>query len=315
MIVAITGGTGTVGRKLIERHLRAGDEVRALSRRDVTDLPAAVQVVRGDLAADRPVLESFVRNADVLYHCAAEIHDASRMAELNAGGTRNLVAAAEGRISRWVQLSSIAVYGAPTTGVVDEDTPLTPIDVYGETKAEADRAVLAAAQRKAFSCALVRPSKVFGAAIDTGNNEILFRLFALIRRKLFFFIGPPGALTHYLHIDNLLEALERCGRSAQAGSRIYNVSDDCTIEHFVAVIARALDQPMPGLRLPQAPVEALARTFGGVRGFPLDERRVAALVNRASIPDGRIRAELAYTPSRSIEDGLNELVQRWRASA
>jgi nucleoside-diphosphate-sugar epimerase len=310
MLVAITGGTGTVGKKLIERHLSARDTVRVLSRRDAHDLPAAVEVHRGALDSDGAVLERFVQGAHVLYHCAAEIRDTRRMMEVNAHGTASLVGAAAGRIAHWVQLSSIAVYGAPRTGVIDEETPPQPLDVYGESKAEADRRVLEAAARGSFTCAVVRPSKVFGAGIASGNNEILYRLFALVRKGLFFFIGRPGALTHYVHIENLIDALERCGRAQLAGSRVYNLSDDRTIEQFVAVISGALGKPIPRLRLPQAPVEALARTFGRLPRFPLDERRVAALVNRATIATERIR-EVGYTCPTPVEKGLRELVVQW----
>ena len=315
MIVAITGGTGTVGKKLVARHLAAGDTVRVLSRRDAHGLPAAVEVHRGSLESDPAVLARFTDDADVLFHCAAEIRDTARMVEINAAGTANLVAAARGKVRRWVQLSSIGVYGAPRDGVIDETAPIAPIDIYGESKAAADSAVLDAASGSAFTCAVVRPAKVFGAGIASGNNEILYRLFGLVRRGLFFFIGKPGALTHYVHVDNLVDALERCARAELAGTRIYNLSDDRTIEQFVGVIADALGKPAPRLRLPQAPVEALAHAFGKLPRFPLDERRIAALVNRAAIPSERIRLELGYACPVPVETGLRELVAAWSRRA
>ena len=314
MIVAITGATGSVGSKLVARHLSRGDTVRALTRRDDHALAAPVEVHRGDLA-DRDVLDRLVDGTDVLYHCAAEIQEPGRMLAVNVGGTRNLVAAAHGRVTRWVQLSSIGVYGAPRAGVVDEAAPIQPVDVYGRSKAEADALVLGAANDGAFACALVRPTKVYGAGIASGNNEILYRLFSLVRRRLFFFIGRPGALAHYVHVDNLVDALERCARAEFTGSRVYNLSDDRTIEAFVQVIADALDAPVPTLRLPQAPLEWLARIFGRIPGFPLDERRLAALVNRAAIPSERIRRELGYACPVPVEQGLRELAVAWRSDA
>lgn len=233
------------------------------------------------------------------------------MMEVNAHGTGALVTAADRRIGRWVQLSSIAVYGAPQAGVIDEDAALQPVDVYGRSKADAERRVREAAERGAFLSAIVRPAKVFGVGIASGNNAILFQLFSLVRRGLFFFIGKPGALTHYVHVDNLVEALERCGRAALRENAVYNLSDDRTIEDFVQVIADALARPTPKLRLPQAPVELLARAFGRVPGFPLHERRVTALVNRVAIPCERIRRSLGYVHPVPIERGLPELVRAW----
>jgi nucleoside-diphosphate-sugar epimerase len=297
---------------LVERHLGGGDRVRALSRQAQPDLPAAVEVHPGDVSSGQDRLISFAADADVLYHCAAEIHDPARMMEVNAAGTRNVITAARKRIGRWVQLSSIAVYGTPERGVIREDTAIQPIDVYGRSKAEADRHVLEAAADGAFDCCIVRPAKVFGAGIDSGNNQVLYRLFALIDRGLFFFVGPPGALTHYLHVDNLVHALALCGRSPMKGSGVYNLSDDRTLEQFVGTIAAALGKDMPTLRLPERPVRWLAHVLGRVPGFPLDEKRVSALVNRAALPTAKIERELGYMHRVGMEAALRELVAVWR---
>lgn len=314
MIVAITGATGAVGRRVVERHVAAGDAVRALSRREDPGFAPAVQIHRGELASDASVLTRFIEGADVLYHCAAEIHEPARMMETNVGGTGSLIAAARGKVHRWIQLSSVAVYGAPEAGIIDEETPPQPVDTYGRSKAEADRLVMDAAGQGAFTCAVLRPGKVFGAGIDSANNQILFRLFSLVDRGFFFFIGQPGALTHYVHVDNLVEAL-MCCRSEPGANRVYNLSDDRPIEAFIASIAAALGRETPTQRLPEAPVRWLARTFGALPGWPLDERRVTALVNRAVFPATRIQDELGYSHRVPVEDGLRELVGFWRRHA
>ena len=311
MLVAITGASGTVGRRLVERHAAAGDRVRVLSRSDRADAIPAAEIHRGDLTSGGETLARFADGADVLYHCAAEIHEPSRMMAVNAGGTRNLVAAARGRIAHWVQLGSIATYGAPQSGTIDEDTPPAPIDAYGHSKTAADEAALAAAREGAFSCCVLRPSKVFGAGTASGNNEILFRLFKLVDRGVFFYIGEPGAMAHYVHVDNLVDALLRCGR-AKSVTRVFNLSDERTLEHFIGVVAAALGRKAPTWRLPERPVRIVARVLGGVPGWPLDERRVDALVNRASFPATRIERELGYAPVVTLEDGLRELVAHWR---
>jgi len=312
MIVAITGGSGTVGERLVRRHLARGDAVRVLSRRPASGLPATTQPYHGDLASDETFLSGFADGADVLYHCAAEIHDEAKMAAVNVEGTRRLLTAARNRIRHWVQLSSIAVYGAPQSGGITEESPLQPIDVYGNSKAAADRLVIDAARKEGFGCSILRPAKIFGAGIDSETNRILYRMISIIDRGLFFFIGKPGAVAHYVHVDNVVEALMRCGDTRAGGSQAYNLSDDCTIEEFVTVIASALGKPCPALRLPEAPIRLLARLLGKVPGFPLTERRVAALINRARFPCGRIERETGYSHVVALEQGLRELVGAWK---
>ena len=104
----------------------------------------------------------------------------------------------------------------------------------------------------------------------------------------------------------------RCGRERTDKNRVYNLSDDCTIDQFVAVIASALGKPFPRLRLPEPPVRLLARVFDRVPGFPLTELRVAALLNRAVFPCERIQHELGYKHLVPVEPGLRELVRDWK---
>ena len=121
MKIAITGGTGFIGRKLVIHHLEQGHEVRVLSRRpsDSKDLSASVLWFHGDLSATLE-LQSFVDCADVLYHCAGELSDETRMKEVHVEGTKRLIRAAVGRVRRWVQLSSVGAYGKKLEGVITE---------------------------------------------------------------------------------------------------------------------------------------------------------------------------------------------------
>ncbi len=67
------------------------------------------------------------------------------MRAVNLQGTGALVAAAAGRIGRWVQLSSAGVYGRYRDGVVSEKTPVTPQGEDETSKAQADQLVIEAA--------------------------------------------------------------------------------------------------------------------------------------------------------------------------
>lgn len=316
MKVAITGGTGFIGRGLVLRHIVAGDSVRVLSRRssNQTGFPDAVTVYSGDLASagNSALLSRFVEGADVMYHCAGEITHASRMKLLHVDGTRKLVEAATGNIGHWVQLSSVGAYGAHRHGVVTEETPLRPTGVYETTKAESDQLVQQAAEHGAFSCTILRPSIVFGPGM---TNRSLRQMTGMIDRGLFFFIGPNGASANYIVLDNVIEALVRCGRMAAAKGRVYNLSDRRTIEEFVGLIADALGKSHPSFRAPEGLVRFAARTLGKLPGFPLTESRVDALTTRVAYPATRIERELGYTHAVSMEDALSLFVGRRKASA
>lgn len=309
-VIAITGGAGFIGARLVARHVEAGDIVRVLTRRSQTQLPFGQAVIAypGDLTDDSVPLETFVDGADVLYHCAGEVRDLCRMEAVNVGGTRRLLHAAQGKIGRWVQLSSVGAYGARRVGAVTEDTPLQPIGVYEQTKTKADEVVETAAAAGVMTFSMLRPSIVFGPEM---SNLSLFQMINMINKGLFFFIGQPGASANYIHVDNVVEGLYRCGAIAAAADNIYNVSDWRTIEDFVGIIARELGKPPPTRRLPEFAARMVARLGNWLPRIPLTEARIDALTNRTVYSSNKIVHELGYEHRITMEDGLSEMTQAW----
>ncbi len=312
MIVAITGGTGFIGKILVQRHLARGDGVHVLSRHapQASGLPDSVVWCKGDLAGSED-LSAFVDRADVLYHCAGELRDESRMQAVHVEGTRRLIGAAGGRIGRWVQLSSVGIYGQPRTGQVTEQSPLRPQGAYEVTKKISDELVQSAGESGAFAWAILRPSIVFGEGMP---NQSLFQLIRALDDGKFFFIGKPGASANYIHVDNVVSALVMCGTLPAAQGRIYNLSDYATFEEFTGMIARALGREAPEFRLPEWLVRAIAAIgIALARRFPLTRSRIDAMTTRASYPIDAIRAELGYEHDVTLESAINRLVAYWRA--
>ena len=311
MIIAITGGSGFIGRKLVPRHLAQGDEVRVLSRSasggDV-DVPGSVKWCHGDLLTSEK-LQSFVDGVDILYHCAGEIRDEARMKEVHVEGTQRLIEAATGRVGRWVQLSSVGAYGKILNGTVTEQTKLNPCGMYEITKVDSDSLVSRAALEGAFECVILRPSNVYGAGM---SNQSLYGLIEMIRRGWFFFIGEPGAAANYIHVDNVVEALVRCGVQAEASGQVYNLSDHRTMEQFVATISTSLGKTMPRLRLPEWTIRLSVKLLGNLPKFPLTKARVDALTGRAIYSTTKIEHELGYRHIVSMEAGLIELTKSWQ---
>ncbi len=160
-VIAITGATGFVGRRLVERHLALRDTVRVLSRGDAATigLREGVTVCHGDLNGDQDALIAFAAGADILYHCAAELRDPDRMHLVNVVGTRNLAEAAANRICRWVQLSSVAIYGRQPAGPVTESALPDECNTYPTslTKLEAEKIVREYSGKGGFSYSILRP--------------------------------------------------------------------------------------------------------------------------------------------------------------
>ncbi len=310
MIVAITGGTGFIGRKLVQHHIQRGDEVRVLSRRPPCEsgLPESVKWYGGDLTASHD-LTPFVDGADFLYHCAGEIRNHERMEALHVGGTRKLVAAARHRIGCWVQLSSVGVYGPHQAGRVTEQSPPNPKGVYEITKKCSDDLVGDSGSGGAFEWTILRPSIVFGESMP---NQSLFQMIRAIDKGHFFFIGEPGASANYIHVDNVVYALTLCGALPAARGRTYNLSGHATLEIFVKMIAEALGKPPPGLHLPESFARTIARIGKLVtKRFPLTESRIDAMTTRVIYPIDAIEHDLGYQHQVLLPSGVSRLVDFW----
>lgn len=312
MIVAITGGTGFIGEKLVGRHLEQGDTVRILSRKPIpfsTTAYGDAIPFYADLASGECDLTEFVSGVDVLYHCAGEVRNPDLMHALHVDGTSRLIAAAAGNVGRWVQLSSVGAYGAIAKGVVTEDTPLAPVGPYEVSKTISDELVTRASAKGDFNCTILRPSNVYG---PTMSNQSLFQLIAMINRGLFLFIGEPGAAANYIHVNNVIDALVLCGGSKQDRTRVYNLSDTCTLEHLVGCVSSLLGRRPTRLRISERWARMATNLLSGLPGFPLSQSRINALTARASYSTTRIAEELGYAHKLSIEEGLKQMVAAWR---
>ncbi|MCQ8103088.1 NAD(P)-dependent oxidoreductase [Methylomonas sp. SURF-2] len=307
MIVAVTGGTGFIGRHLIKFHLDVGDEVRYLTRSTALPLDMRARPICGALS-DKEILDKLVDGVDVLYHCAAELHDATKIHETNVIGTKNLLDAAAGKISRWVQLSSTGVYGSKPLHDVNENTPINPGNAYECSKAEADELVFEYASNGHFEAVILRPSNVYG--IDMPNQS-LFQLIKMVKKGLFFFIGKGNATVNYIHVNNVVHALALCATKPLPGKgcNIYIISDFMRLEDFISVIASAVSVPRPRFHFPE-PLIRLIASFGRYfPKFPLRPSRVDALTYIHHYETQKIQSELGYQHQVSMEEGIQELAR------
>lgn len=153
MRLAVTGGTGLVGRFIVEAALAAGDAVTLLTRRPPAPGFFSSEVAYQPFDLDRP--EARLEGVEALVHAGfahipgryrgGEGEDPEGFLRRNAQGTRRLFEAARAAgVGRIVFLSSRAVYGDyPPGTALREEMPARPDTLYGEVKREAEAALAA----------------------------------------------------------------------------------------------------------------------------------------------------------------------------
>ncbi|HEX4871598.1 MAG TPA: NAD-dependent epimerase/dehydratase family protein [Nevskiaceae bacterium] len=317
----VTGGSGFVGRHLIQALRRDGHPVRALARSPRAEAAvraAGAEPVPGDLL-DRAALRRGLSGCGWVFHCAAEVDewgDPARYWQINVEGTQALLDAAAGAPGlRLVHVSTEAVYadGGPMADL-DERRPLParPLPRYARTKGEAERRVLAAVAG-GLDALIVRPRLVWGR----DDSSVLPKLVQGVREGRFAWVEQGAYLTSTTHIDNLVEGLLKAAERGQRGEA-YFLSDGDPVEFrafFTALLATQ------GVTAPDRSVSrATAWRFAQLcewlwdhlplRGRPPLSRLVIALGGQTvTVNDAKARRALGYQGRVTREEGLAGIVR------
>lgn len=153
MRVAVTGGTGLVGRFIVNGLLRGGHEVTVMTRRPPPPGFFVGQVAHQpyDLANE----SFYINGLDAIVHASfdhlpgryrgGEGDDPEGFLHRNLDGSRRLFRAAADAGARVVFISSRAVYGS-RKGLLTEELDCRPDTLYGQVKLQAEQALLASGQ-------------------------------------------------------------------------------------------------------------------------------------------------------------------------
>lgn len=317
--VFVTGGSGFIGGRLIERLCSDGHRVRALARSDAaaeTVRRRGAEAVPGDLA-DVAAMRGGADGCELAFHAAATLGDWGRREDFERGnvdGSRNaLRACREAGVGRFVHVGTEAALmaGRPLVDV-DESAPLRPDSpaLYSSTKARAEMLVLAADSER-FQTVVVRPRFVWGA----GDTTLLPVMVEMVRAGRFAWIAGGRHRTSTTHVENVVEGLVLGARHGQPGNA-YFVTDGAPVI-FHDFVARLLGTQ--GVRPPErsipAPVAGAVAAAGesAWRILPLPGRppltRFAYWVSsqECTIRIDKAVEQLGYRPRTSIADGLAEL--------
>lgn len=248
MDVLLTGATGYVGSRVAVALEASGARWSPLGLR-LEAIPP------GSLACD------------VVIHCAGALRSrAGQEFRVNAAGTRSLLAGLA-RPARIVFLSTRSVY--PLGGHVEvmEDAEARPFDAYGQSKLEAEQAILASGHR----AVLLRSGGIFGHPTRSGTfpDHAMDRMLAGQGVD----VAVPDRLEDYVDVEWLARILVEVATSEGADGQVLNVAGPARslsgMLSSAAVVAAAMTGRRPVLRprempLPAYPLLGTRRLMGRV---------------------------------------------------
>lgn len=320
MKVFVTGGSGFLGRYVINGLVARGHEVVALARSSRAE--AAVRALgaepyAGDLAA-MPKLAGMLQSCDAVIHGAALFvmwAPAKDFEKANVAATDHLLreAAAAG-IKSFVQIGAGAVVmGSPKdmVGVTESATGLTfpKWAPYIASKARAEKLVLAA-NTPAMRTSVIRPPMIWGAGMPTLDHMV-----ANVEAGQFRWPGSGEQKMSTAHAANVAEAAILAMENAPGG-KAYFVSDgeDRSLKEVVGTLlaTRGVDPgkrsaPLAVARIMARAMEFIWSTFS-LRGEPPLTLQMLRLVGSTfTINDGLARRELKYRPVITWRQGIEQM--------
>jgi dTDP-glucose 4,6-dehydratase len=322
----VTGGAGFIGSAFVRRRLEAttddimvldkltyaGDRANLAESEERPDAPDRYRFIEGDIA-DRPLVDSLVREVDAVVNFAAESHVDRSILEPSAFLVTGVLGvhalldavvqanAARGEASiRFLQVSTDEVYGSVPEGLSVEDDPLRPNSPYSAAKASGELLVRAFRETHGLDTVITRGANTYGPQQNPEKLIPLFITNALQDLPLPMY-GDGMQLRDWLYVDDHADAVGVVLDQGEPGA-IYNVPGE-GVERPNREVTRAI---LDALGKPWSLVREVPDRPGHDRRYAMDGTRLRALgwAPRVPFAEGIARTVRWYAEHEA----------RWRAA-
>ncbi|VVC03741.1 L-arabinose 1-dehydrogenase (NAD(P)(+)) [Candidatus Bilamarchaeum dharawalense] len=313
----VTGGTGFIGKAIVERLVKQKKKVRILTRK--TEQIRGVETVTGDIT-DREVCEKACNGVDVVFHCAGVLGGwgiaKKKFWDVNVTGTKNMLeTASKAGVKKFIHVSSCGIFGPLKEGeIADEDHMYNPINIYEKTKIEGEKLVFEYAKK--LPVIIVRPEWVYGP----GDLHLISFFKAVDSGKFVFFNGGKSTL-HPTYIDDAVEGIMLTASNPNAIGHAFNIAGPrpVRIRELIAAMADALGKKIPRISIP-GPVAymgglVLDYSFGLFAKPPLSVAQVRYLTENRAFSYEKANRVLGYKPKVDIKQGITRTVEWYKAQS
>jgi UDP-glucuronate 4-epimerase len=247
MNVLVTGGAGLIGMTLRSALAARGHSVTAIDITDFDRGDAKLQIVA---LHDRPGLEALIaaNNIDAIVHCGAISGPMMAkgqpllLVDVNIGGSAMLLDLARVHaMRRFVFCSSISVYGNVGAATITESTPLRPTSVYGATKVACEQLIQGFAAEYGLEGVSLRIGRVYGP-YRRANCYLGSMIRDAAAGRVTEIPCDPQFMYHYVHVDDVAEALIAALEAKTLPAREYNVGsgEALTMPAIAAIASKAI---------------------------------------------------------------------------
>ncbi|MFD5447353.1 MULTISPECIES: NAD-dependent epimerase/dehydratase family protein [unclassified Streptomyces] len=313
--VAVTGGLGLVGSRIVHKLRAIGAKPLAVGRLDAYGAPvcssvfhispADPDVIAGDIT-DTALMDDVLGRSDYVIHAAAlaDVAECTRnpgaALRANVQGTQTVLDAAARHtrsLKRLVFVSSASVYGVGAGSSVagarfSEEDPLRPASVYANTKLWGEHQTALALGGPDDSYAIVRYFSVYGEPQVVKENShswvvAWFAMRATLRLPLHL-NGGGRQVRDFVHVDDIATATLLAAVTDRAHRATVNVGTGRATS--IRQVANLVRRHCPAARIVETPRP---------QGDPLG----------ACADTTRMREVLDWAPQTDIEDGVRRYLE------
>lgn len=324
MRYVVTGGGGFLGKALSLALRRAGHDVVSISRGRYPELEAeGIRTCRLDLAGGSEQLAQAFNGAEAVFHVAAKVDmwgDYESFFRTNVEGTRAVIRACrDGGVSKLIFTSSPSVVadGSDLCGISESyPYPDSYQAFYPQTKALAEREVLAANDPNGLRTIALRPHLIFGP----GDTNLIPTVIERAKAGRLVRVGQGGNLSDFTYIDDCVEAhllaLQALSTNPGAWGKPYFISqgdpvklwwwvDQILTMHGMAPLSRSI--PYRVADTVAMILESISRLRPGNPEPLLTRFLVCEMATTHYFDISAARRDLGYQPNKSVKECLKIL--------
>ncbi|MFH0712952.1 MAG: NAD-dependent epimerase/dehydratase family protein [Candidatus Micrarchaeota archaeon] len=313
-LVAITGASGNLGRVVVPALDKAGFSLRLISRENTSRF-SKFQQLKIDLAkASVGEIRNLLRGSQVIVHLAGLVGVDNSKRDLfavNCDATHKVVEACEKEQIPLIHCSSISVYGHGEKKL-NENAPLHPDSVYGESKLAGEKIVTASK----LHWIVLRPGMIYGSHFASGFEKVI----EMMRRGKMPVIGNgKNKIPLVFERDVAVAVVNSVEKLLQGDKKVISgvfnvVGPEPTQERALRLVSKVFHCPLPRGRISihlalvyTAFSSAMRKLFG--RGSTLSVHNVEQLTWNRNF-DATAAQKILGVKFTSLEKGLIEIKRK-----
>lgn len=322
MRVFITGATGFVGRNLVPRILKEGHDVVCLMRYPDqyvnNEIYKSCKIIKGDISK-RESIRDLLKDVDVLIHLAVAtpltvVKDNKDMYyKTNILGTENILREClNSQIKKIICFSSTAAIGRHKRTVIDESTPLRPINEYGKSKKEADKIISSYIRKEKLPIISICFPHIYGP----GDTHEFLNVVKLIQKGILPQIGFSPNFLPSVFVDDAIDAISLAIVNGKPGSKYIIADED---PHNIKNIRRLVQEHL-GIKRRFYPffpksIGILGAYFIEYAFYFLGAKPPVKADNIKSIVSGRrlsikkAKTDLGFEPKIKLKEGIRRTIE------